>query len=266
MNKLLVVIFDGEIAAEAGLQALHELHAQGDITLYASSVLAKDATGQVSVKKAVDSGGPGAGVGLAVGALIGLLAGPVGLVVGAVTGTFAGALRDYWAAGVGLDFIEEAERHLLPGSVALVAEIEEEWVLPLDTALEATGGHVFRRSRTEVEEAQWDHDVAAFRSEIRGLEAEAAQASGEAKTKLQARLAAAKQDLDGAVRRAQQRVETLRQEADAKTDALALQLSQAKGDVKARLEVRMKRVKNAWHARGAKLAQAWDLTKEALAV
>jgi hypothetical protein len=71
------------------------------------------------------------------------------------------------------------------------------------------------------------------------------------------KLSAAKTGLDGAVRRAQQRLDTLKQEADAKAEALKLRLSQAKGDVKVRIEDRMKRVKSAYHARGAKLSQNW---------
>lgn len=266
MNKLLVTIFDTEAAANSGLNALRNLHAAGDITLFATAVLARDAKGSVSVKQSMDSGPIGTATGLAVGSLIGLLGGPVGVAVGALTGTVAGAVRDFWAAGVGLDFIEEATQHLQPGKVALVAEIEEEWVIPVDSALEAAGGRVLRRTRTEVAEAQFDHDIAAFKSEIKELESEASQASGAAKTKLQAKLAAAMANLDSAVHRAQQRVDTLKQEADAKAEALKLQLSLAKGGVKARIEDRMKRVKSAHHARSAKLSRAWSLTKEALAV
>ena len=264
MNKLLVAIFDNETAADAGLNALRILHAAGDITLYATGVLTSDANGVIRVKKALDAGPLGAATGLAVGSLIGLLGGPVGVAIGAVTGTVAGAVRDFWVAGVGLDFIEEATRHLRPGKVALVAEIEEEWVIPVDEALEAAGGRVFRRARSDLAEAQFDHDIVAFKSEIKELESEASHASGAAKTKLQARLATAKSSLDSAVQRAQQRVDALKQEADAKAESLKLQLSQAKGDVKARIEDRMKRVKSAYHARGAKLSQAWNLTKEAL--
>ena len=264
MNKLLVAVFDNEAAANAGLTALRTLHASGDITLYATGVLARDGNGVISVKKSMDSGPTGTVTGLAVGSLIGLLGGPVGVAIGAMTGTVAGAVRDFWVAGVGLDFIEEATRHLQPGKVALVAEIEEEWVMPVDSALEAAGGQVFRRTRTEVAEAQFDHDIVAFRSEVKELEAEVSHANGAAKTKLQAKLATAKSNLDAAVHRAQKRVDTLKQEADAKAESLKLQLSQAKGDVKARIEDRMKRVKSAYHARGAKLGQAWNLTKEAL--
>jgi uncharacterized membrane protein len=264
MNKLLVAVFDNETAADAGLNALRTLHAAGDITLYATGVLTRDAKGVVSVKKSMDPGPIGTATGLAVGSLIGLLGGPVGVAIGAVTGTVVGAVRDFWVAGVGLDFIEEAIQHLQPGKVALVAEMEEEWVIPLDSALEAAGGRVFRRARTEVAEAQFDHDIAAFKSEIKELESEASHASGEAETKLRGKLATAKTSLDGAVHRAKQRIELLNQEADAKAASLKLQLSQTKGDVKARIEDRMKRVKSAYHARGAKLSQAWSLAKEAL--
>ncbi len=49
MNRLLIAVFDNETAANAGLQALHPLHAQGDGTVYATGVIAKDAAGQVSL-------------------------------------------------------------------------------------------------------------------------------------------------------------------------------------------------------------------------
>ena len=58
----------------------------------------------------------------------------------------------------------------------------------------------------------------------------------------------------------------MKQEAESKAESLKLQLSLAKGDVKTRIEDRMKRVKRTYRVRGAKLSQAWTLTKEALAV
>ena len=134
MNKLLVAVFNNETAADAGLNALRTLHAAGDITLYATGVLTRDAQGVVSVRKSMDAGPIGTATGLAVGSLIGLLGGPLGVVVGAATGSVVGAVRDYWAAGVGLDFIEEATQHLQPGKTALVAEVEEEWIMPRSTS------------------------------------------------------------------------------------------------------------------------------------
>lgn len=265
MNKLLIAVFDNESAAAAGLQALHQLHAQGDVTVYATGVIAKDANGKVSLKQAKDSGPIGTGVGLAVGSLIGLLGGPVGLTVGAVTGTLVGAVRDFWVAGVGLDFIEEAQTLLMPGKVALLAEIEEEWVIPVDAAMEAAGGQLLRRTRAEVAEDQFDHDIATFKAEIKELESEASHVGGAAKEKLHTKILAAKGNLDAAVQRGQQRVDALKREADAKVEALKVQMKHAKGDMKTRVEDRVKQVKGAYHARGAKLSQAWHLTREALA-
>lgn len=265
MNKMLVAIFDTEAAADAGLKALRTLHGAGDITLFASSVVARDSPGAMSVRTPVDPGPSGTVTGQAVRSIIGLLGGPMDLAVGSVTGTVARAVRDFWVAGVGLDFIEEAQAHLLPGKVVLVAEIEEEWVIPVDVGLEAVGGQVLRRSRSDLAEVQFDHDIAVVKSEIRDLESEASHASGAAKARLLVKLDAAKARLNAAMQRARQRVVTLKQEADAKADALKRQLDQSQVNVRARIEDRLKRVKGAYHARGAKLAQAWNLTREAVA-
>ena len=265
MNKMLIAIFDNETAADAGLHALRRLHAEGDISLYATGVIAKDALGKVIVKSVADQGPSGTASGMAVGSLIGLLGGSVGVVVGAATGTIVGAVRDFWTAGVGLDFVSEAQATLQPGKVALIAEIEEEWVIPVDSALEAIGGQVFRRTRSEVAEAQYDHDIVALKSEIRELEDEANEASDSVKLKLQAKLAKAQISLESAVERAKQKVETLQIEADTKAESLKVQLTEVAARAKSKLEDRMQRVKHAYHARGSKLAQAWTLTKEALA-
>jgi uncharacterized membrane protein len=48
MNKMLVAIFDSETAADAGLKALRKLDGTGDITLYATGVMVKDAKGKIT--------------------------------------------------------------------------------------------------------------------------------------------------------------------------------------------------------------------------
>ena len=51
MEKMIVTIFNTEAAAYDGVAALKALNDGGDITLYATAVLAKDADGKVSVKQ-----------------------------------------------------------------------------------------------------------------------------------------------------------------------------------------------------------------------
>jgi hypothetical protein len=43
-----------------------------------------------------------------------------------------------------------------------------------------------------------------------------------------------------------------------------MQLNKLENNAKSKLEDRIQRVKRAYRARGSKLAQAWELTKEAL--
>src|SRR5687768_2470664 len=143
MDKMLVVVFDTEHQAYAGSHALQELHDEGSITLYAQAVIAKDASGQVTVKQGADQGPLGTAVGLLTGSLVGLIGGPVGVAIGATAGAFSGTTYDLAVAGVGTEFLDEASKGLTPGKAAVVAEIEEEWIAPLDTRMEAVGGTIF---------------------------------------------------------------------------------------------------------------------------
>lgn len=264
MNKMLIAVFNSETAAEAGVLALHRLHANGDITLYAKGLMVKDQAGGFTVKMAMDQGPVTMVNGLAVGSLVSLLGASRGALVGPGRGSVVSAMRDFWMAGVGLDFVEEAEGFLLPGKAALVVEIEEECVIPVDNVLESVGGHVLRRGRCELAEAQFDHDITVLKSEIKELETEALHATGAAKAKLHIKLAKAESSLERAEHRAKRRVDALKHEAHAKEESLKAQLAQAKDSVKSKVEDRVKRVKTVYHARSAKLSQAWGLTKEAL--
>jgi uncharacterized membrane protein len=53
--------------------------------------------------------------------------------------------------GVTPNFIEGLAIALLPGKAAVIAEIEEDWITPLDQRIEAIGGHIMRTWRSELE-------------------------------------------------------------------------------------------------------------------
>jgi uncharacterized membrane protein len=259
MDKMLIVIFDSERQAYEGTRVLKELHDDGTITLYGESLIAKDADGTVAVKQAADQGPLGTAVGLVTGSLVGLLGGPVGLLVGAATGTVGGALFDIGTTVVGSDFLNEAAKGLQPGKAAVVAEVEEEWVLPLDIRMHDMGGTVFRRTRGEVEHAQIERDVAAMEADIAAMEAEYQQASGEAKTRLQASIDAATAQLQQARDRAKARVEATQREAEAKIAALKDQADRARAEQKAKIGKRAEEVRADYEERRAKLDQAVQL-------
>jgi uncharacterized membrane protein len=279
MNKMLVAVFDTEPAAYEGLQALKDLHRDGDITLYATAVLVKDIAGMLSVKQSAEEGPLGTAVGMLSGSAVGLLAGeagaaaglalgglagPVGAAIGLSLGGLTGLIVDLSHSGVNIDFVDEVSQVLLPGKAAVVAEVEESWQTPVDTRLGKLGGLVFRRLRSEVVEDQLVRESAAFEAELQLLEEELAQASAESKAELQKEIDAVKQKLEATRAQAEARQQQLKSETDAKVAALREQIKQASDRRKAQIERRTAEVKADYEVRSGKLEQARKLVKEAL--
>jgi uncharacterized membrane protein len=263
MDKMLVVVFDSERQAYEGTRTLKDLHADGSITVYGQTVIAKDAGGKVTVKEATDEGPLGTAVGLVTGALVGVLGGPVGVAVGATAGAYGGALFDLTTVGVSEDFLDQVARSLEPGKAAVIAEVQEEWVLPVDTRMEDLGGTVFRRAWGDVLDAQIARDAAAIEADIAAMEAEYEQASGEARAKLRAKIDAAKADLQRVRDRAKAAAESSQREAEAKIAALKKQAADSGAERKQQLEQREAAIRADYSKRTAKLDQALELGKEA---
>src|SRR5215813_13843602 len=188
MNKMIVAVFDNERNGYEGVRALEDLHENNTITLYSKAVIKKNADGTITHLEESDRGPLGTAVGLLTGTLIGVLGGPVGVAVGAYVGLIGGGLFDLAKIGVSDDFIAEVGEYLLPGKVAVVAEVEEEWVTPVDSRMEAAGAVVFRRVRGDVVDTQIERDAAAFKAEIAELDNELRSANAETAAKLQTKL------------------------------------------------------------------------------
>lgn len=266
MNKMIVTVFNNESSAYEGLRAIRGLHSEGSLTLHAAAVITKDVQGQVSVKQADDQGPAGTFFGLATGSLIGLLGGPIGVAVGATAGTITGSIYDLAMVGVGDDFLTEVSQNLTPGKVAVLADVDEEWVTPLDTRMEALGGVVFRRARGEYIDAQIEREMAADRAELAELKAEYKQSVGNAKAKLKAKLDAAEKRFEARRALLKERINAIEREGEAKITALKEQAAKAKGEMRAKLERRIAEERADHKARVEKLSQAWQLVKEAAAI
>ena len=239
MEKMLVVVFDNETAAYEGSQALNQLDLEGNITVHAEAVVCKNPDGTVTVKQGDDNFPVRTVSGTAIGSLIGLLGGPAGLAIGMLTGTIAGSFADLFAAGVNSDFLGEVSNALIPGKYAIVADISEEWVTPLDTRMEALNGFVFRTAKTSFEEAQRTRDLAELRTEIDQLKAELAGAKAERKAKLQAKIDGLNARLQAKLQQARERSGQIKSETEAKVQALQQKAAQAQGDAKAAINKRV---------------------------
>lgn len=264
MSKMLVVVFDEEAKAFQASKALLNLHRDGNITAYAGAVIARDADGKLTVKDEVDEGPIGTALGMMTGALIGMFAGPEGAVVGAALGTMMGATADLLNLGVGSDFVDEVGSSLEPGKVAVVAEIDEYWITPVDLKMEELGGTVIRRNRIDIEDEQIEGDIAALKEDYEALKAELKETNEQNKAKVQAKLDATKTKLEAAGDRAKAKLHSLEDEGKAKINAVEKQLADSKAEKKEKLEQRKAKLKADYDKRSAKLKQAWAMTKEAL--
>jgi uncharacterized membrane protein len=166
MDTMLIAIFDTAPQALKGLIELRFLHRAGDITLYATAVIAKDSSGKVSIKQASERELNEAPLGLLTGILLGTLGGPIGLAMGGFIGGLAGLIFDLAKAGISADFLEKASQALPPGKAALLAEVDETLEAPVDMKLMKLCGHVYRRSRSEFVEEQLLDELDAINVEL----------------------------------------------------------------------------------------------------
>ena len=243
MERMLVVVFDNEKKAYDGSRALRELDLEGSISVYAEAVIEKNGDGTVVIKQIGEDFPISTFSGTAIGALIGLIGGPVGVAVGAVGGAFAGSIWDVSEAGVNAEFLNDVSAKLTPGKWAIVSEISEEWVTPVDTRMEALGGTVFRIARRDVVDEQDARDVAAIKADIAQLKAEQAKSRAEHKAKLQTKIEDLDKKLDAKAEQAKQRSEQREKEAKAKVKALDKRAAEKKGEAKAAIEKRIADIK-----------------------
>lgn len=264
MNKILTAVFDSEKAAYEGVAALKDLHRDGDISLYATSVLAKDSTGAVTVRQAADSGPIGPLVGIVAGSLVGLLGGPAGALVGGWIGAGAGLMYDLFKVGVGVDYIDEVGASLTPGKLAVLADIDETWATPVDTRLEAIGATIFRRYPEDITDDQLAREAAAAEAETRQLAAELEEAKGEARAKAQAAAAAQRTKVEALVGRIDNATKQAEAALEARVATLQVQIKGMREEQRSRIEARISEVKANHKARQAKLEEARTHAKAAL--
>ena len=175
------------------------------------------------------------------------------MAVGAAAGAMVGGIDDLYTAGVDADVLSDVSAALVPGKCAVVADVSEEWVTPVDTRMGALGGVVFRRARKDVQEDQTARDVAAMREEIEQLKTEHARARGDQKANLQAKIDILNTKVEDKLDRARQRSEKIKSETETKVQALQKKAAKAHGDAKATMEARVAQIREKYEQSASKL-------------
>lgn len=264
MNKMLVAVFENENKAHEGLTTLKSLHENGDISLYASAVINKDVNGRVHLKTAQDKDPVGTATGLFTGSLIGLLGGPVGVAIGAATGSLIGLLFDEGHDSVNIEFVDEVSNAMTNGKTAIIAEIDEDWTIPVDTGLEPFNAIVFRRYRYEVVDQQLERESKAISDEFTALEEELKHVNEERKAKIKASLTRLKNKAQATNEMLNNKINDIQKELDGKVNAIQDQIKNANEKRKAKLQKRLGTIQEEYKVRVAKLKKASILINEAI--
>ncbi len=165
------------------------------------------------------------------------------------TGALVGLIGDLRTAEVGADFFSDVSTALIPGKFAVLADVDEEWVTPVDTRMEAPGGVVFRTIKSDVEDERRAREVAARRAELDQLKAEHAKARSDRKAKLQAQIDQLRTRLDKRLEQNQARSKQAAEQVQAKVAALQKKADQEKGNAKAAIEARITRIRDDYQRR-----------------
>jgi len=263
MNKILVTLFPDEELAYEGLNALRDLHVKGDITLYSSTVIAKRPDGTAKTLDAADPGPVGGAVGLVTGALLGLLGGPVGVAVGATVGVTTGALYDLVQLGIGSDFIDEVSTAIEPGTAAVVADIDEGWMTPVETQMTAFGGRTFRRVPSDIVDDQINRDIDAMSAELAQINSELHDKTVEAGAAISKRIDTDAHRVEQLKKRADNAIDKAKADYESRVATLTAQREHAIAERKAAIDERMAEAKAGYEQRRGKLERAHDLSKQA---
>lgn len=265
MNKFVVVVFDNETKAYQGARALEGLHAEGSVTVYDTAVVQREMDGTLTVKKQTDQGPLGLAIGGLVGALIGMFGGPAGIVIGLAAGGALGGVRDIRHAGVSDEFLEKVGHDLTPGKFAVVAEVSEDWMAPMDTRMEAIGGRVVREACEDFVDDLVEKRAANRRAEFNQWKTKAAGSKADRmESALTAELGKARQTLQRSAEQARDRLDSTRKDMEAKITKLQGQATKAQPEVKGRIEQRITDIRREFGEREKKLRRAYEMAQEAL--
>jgi uncharacterized membrane protein len=144
---LLVKAFSEEKQADEVLKSLKRLDRQGIFNIVNAAVLVRHENGRTSLRETEDvRAGRGALFGALAGGLIGLLGGPAGVIVGAAAGAATGSVA---ASAIDMGFadqyLKDIQEGLKPGTSAIIALVEHEWVERVIQELDQLEGQLFRQ-------------------------------------------------------------------------------------------------------------------------
>jgi molecular chaperone DnaK (HSP70) len=163
-----------------------------------------------------------------------------------------------------MDFVDEVSAAILPGTAAVIADVDESWVTPVDTRLGALGGMTFRHLPGEIVDDELARETDAARAELDQLRTELRESSDQAKANVQKAFDAQRRKLEAIVDRIDLKVAQEQREYAARLATLREQETNAREAERRRIDASMADLQASHDARSAKLAESRRLAKESL--
>lgn len=240
MNSFVAIIVPGADKAHACVVALEDLHRDGSVTVYATAVVHREEDGALALDHQESDTGP---VGAALGAVLGVL-----------FEAFRGSARSATHTDVSEDFIDDLKERFRPGDFAIISEVTEEWTAPLDTRVAQLGGTVVRESRMRYVEELFGRAVDDEKAGLEAFKTKRASARAErTESDLELGIESTAVELRGRAEKAQRRLERSKEELEAKLKRLEDQASEAKPEVKTRIQQRIAELRKDFDQRLEKL-------------
>lgn len=144
MSKFVVVMFPDEAKIAEATRAIEDVNAKGNIKIYASAAIARNADGKLSEQEITKAGLGGTAVAALLGALAGLPGGPLAVTIAATGGAIFGSSVDIINQSDDTELIDKIARELAPGKAVVVADVAEDGVMSFKALMESIGGTVVR--------------------------------------------------------------------------------------------------------------------------
>src|SRR5208337_5595817 len=139
MSKFGVVMFPNEETIPKATRVLRDMHGGDGIKLYASTAVARDPQGKLSVQEITKEGHGGAAAGALIGALAGLLAGPLAAAIMAAGGALIGNAANLDVQSDFAEFAGNVAGTISPGSAVIVAEVDNDSVSTFEGLMQGLG-------------------------------------------------------------------------------------------------------------------------------
>ena len=193
MKNVIVASFKEESKAIDALHKLTELDVFGDILIYEQVMVRKNEDGKTEILRQDDSEGWRTLTGMGVGSLLGLVGGPVGFLVGLYTGAAVGVVAEADYYDFAEDFIAKVEKKMEVGTVAIIAEIEEDSAVFVDSSLKPFGAVIWRSDFDLEFDKHDDEEIDEIEAEIAEERAALKKAVGDDKKKIETNISKLKE-------------------------------------------------------------------------